>query len=456
MEKSDSFEDVNRFKELHSLLDRGEFTEVISSIDSRSATQEQDLVLKAFALLQKGHFDASEKLCERLLTSDSRWIKTQVYRTLSAIKWNNGLVSEGVELAEKSLDLLADLQPRSYQEKKITASVLHNYGTVKVEIGELISAEKQLTRSIAISKEIGDEVRKATSAVNLANIYHKQGKLYEALTLSHEGLSTFERSNNEAATAWIVGNIGLIHAQRGEDKIAIDCIMKCLELEKKVGNPMRIAETYPDLIRILLRSNRIDEAKEKLTELRIIVGNDKKLHHLVQFSQAMILKNENRMVDKAEAIKLFEWYLKSDYKTQEFEIQTRFHLCDLLYDEFIMYSNPEVHAEIREHIDIVYEDTQANFMIPDLIKTLILKSKILLAEYKFEEADKILEQAIMLGEENGIDYLRKQAVLEQELIHDSMGEWETMLERGSSLRERAEKTNLKKYISEVLRLISDY
>ena len=99
----------------------------------------------------------------------------------------------------------------------------------------------------------------AKALANIGNVYKEQGDFIKALGYYFKALKSFEEVKNKNATAALLGNIGLVYADRARElrfntiqhdsllNKAFQYYFKSLEMKKELGNAMEIAITLGNI-----------------------------------------------------------------------------------------------------------------------------------------------------------------------------------------------------------------
>ncbi|MCH8908645.1 MAG: tetratricopeptide repeat protein, partial [Candidatus Heimdallarchaeota archaeon] len=325
------------------------------------------------------------------------------------------------------------------------------FGTVQLFSGELTVAHDALKKSLRISSRLSDDFRISASTANLANLMNYQGQLDKSQELFMQALQIAKKVNNRSSQAVILTNLAIGYYQGGDIKKAIEFMLESIKIAKTVGNHVRVIESMPYLLEFQLEIGDRAGAKSTVDEINEIRQNYPELDHFLVYSRALFLKYSHRLRDKIQAAALFENYLGGGNKTFEHEMNAHLHLCELIFDELVLYSHIDVKNEINDHLNKDYQISQKNHLFSEMIRILILRAKMMLLDFEFEKAHNTFEQAVIYAEETGIEYLKIKAQQEQELLQRNLDEWEEMVRRGSSIRNRAEKAKIKDYIDQVIK-----
>ncbi|MFW9798311.1 MAG: carbon-nitrogen hydrolase family protein, partial [Candidatus Thorarchaeota archaeon] len=149
------------------------------------------------------------------------------------------------------------------------------------------------------------------------------------------------------------------------------------------------------------------------------------------------------------ALELYEEVLneKFDY---ELELFIQVHLSELLLDELKLYGEEAVLSELKDVLSRISETADKQRSIISLIWLYILQAKLAVIEGDTEHAGALLDRALAITEEKGLNLLFHQVRAEQQLVSEQLKEWKTLFVKNSSIQEQIELLQLKEYITEAV------
>ncbi len=122
------------------------------------------------------------------------------------------------------------------------------------------TAEKYYTDGIHILREVNDSVKLATALLNLGDEYFNTNQFTKALDHFEESGRIFNKLDYPSGTAYNYGNVGMVYAELGEDKLAKENIDAAMEILEKLEDfyPMSVYLNY--MSDIYARQNEIQIA----------------------------------------------------------------------------------------------------------------------------------------------------------------------------------------------------
>lgn len=459
-------------------------------------------VIKIQALMRGGRFiEAFEKIdvCDEILTQLNQTEREEVKEwegKLLAVKAGfqmiGGKLEESMESFHQSIALLTDIQ--YYKEMYLN---LNNLGWIYRAHGKLDRALDCFLKQLKVSQELKDKKLISWSKFNTAYIYFYKGDLNKAADYAHECLKIFQEIKHDNGLSHVFTVIGSIHRGKGELDKSLEYYNKVLEiynselndqlpvphsvcvglrdlgivyfhknaLEKSVDTFKKAIETHKTLCRFkstiydfelvvsyfwmisLYNESGYDgEVENLLSEINKVVKSWPMLKIFSKAGEALILKNKPRATDKIKAQQILNEILdvKFDYEL-EFVIQV--NLCDLLLDELKFYGEEDVIQEIQSLITRISSTATNQRSITTLVTLYSLQAKLALVEGNIEYSNSILTQALSIANEKGLDFLSLKVKKQQDQLFNQLEEWKALLVQNSSIQERFEILDLKKYIS---------
>jgi class 3 adenylate cyclase len=131
-------------------------------------------------------------------------------------------------------------------EEKIEPARL---GTINIAIADVYSimgnhnnAINYYQNAIAILREENDSLGIASALLNTGDEYFVRNKLDSALIFFKESGEIFKAIKHERGIAYNLGAVGLVYAQKGENKVAEEDINKAIEILDELGDYAPICE----------------------------------------------------------------------------------------------------------------------------------------------------------------------------------------------------------------------
>ncbi len=157
------------------------------------------------------------------------------------------------EAIEKSKQVLA-LASEGELDRQTVAEAYRTHGLCLAYVGNLQQAEAELSKSLALYKEIEDIANVANLYQDIGVVIRQAGRLDVGEEYYREALSIWERLQNSTRTADVLNNLAMVHYYRGEYSTALELLQEALEKVQQAGHRRieaavltSIADVYLDL-----------------------------------------------------------------------------------------------------------------------------------------------------------------------------------------------------------------
>ena len=150
------------------------------------------------------------------------------------------------------------------------ADILHEIGTVYLDIRNLDLAHEYLTEALKIKNQRKDKKGLASTNNRLAVTYWLKGELDTALSYLFEALKTEELFENPEGIAKCYNNIGIVYHEKHEFKKALTYHEKALKIKREQKSQWAIAETLNNIAETYISMGDYKAAMPYLTEARQI------------------------------------------------------------------------------------------------------------------------------------------------------------------------------------------
>ncbi|MFX0210637.1 MAG: hypothetical protein ACFFDT_31950, partial [Candidatus Hodarchaeota archaeon] len=188
---------------------------------------------------------------------------------------------------------------------------------------------------------------------------------------------------------------------------------------------------------------------QKLQEIDIKEEN-KHISQKYRLTKAMVLKESDRVVNIAEAQKLFQEVASEEIISLEHNVTANLNLCELLLQELRATGNVEILMELREVLSRLQKVAEGHNSHIWLAKTYWLQSKIALLEFDIKRSQELLTQAQMIANEKGLKKLLNKISSEHDILLIQFRKWEKVLEQKPSVSEIIELTQIEEMVERMI------
>ncbi|MCP4701424.1 MAG: tetratricopeptide repeat protein, partial [Gammaproteobacteria bacterium] len=163
---------------------------------------------------------------------------------------------EALQAFQRSLAIVEKL----YDENNI-AIQLNSLGGVLRRLNRLEEALEAFQRSLAIAEKLNDENNIAIQLNSLGGVLRRLNRPEEALEAFQRSLTIAEKLNDKHGQAIRNTNLGKILKALNKPEQAIKFLSKAFNLDAELGNSRGLEIITPILIRMLVSSGRIEDAR---------------------------------------------------------------------------------------------------------------------------------------------------------------------------------------------------
>jgi len=151
---------------------------------------------------------------------------------------------------------------------RIRARVLGGLASLHAESGEVDLAMKELTETIAIKRDIGQDDWTAQSLLQAADLAHTKGDSANARHLLEQARQIFAAAHKLTSVVSATGFLAVIARDEGKLDEAASRGEEALLLARKLGNSGAVSGSARTLASIRVKQNKLDEAKTLIDEAR--------------------------------------------------------------------------------------------------------------------------------------------------------------------------------------------
>lgn len=223
------------------------------------------------------------------------------------------------------------------------------------------------------------------------------------------------------------------------------------------GYPRNASYTLYNLIERFIQQNDRDQAKEYLDQLEELnkLGNKwTNLHY--SHSLAVYLKSSNRNRYKVDAERIFVKNIAENDFDHYVLLDDIRHLVELLLYEYKTYKEEEVLREIKSYLSQMHDVAVSELIFTNLVDSLVLQSKLAVLEGDFQAGQLLLDEAIQIAQEKGLQSLLKTAEMERDNLTKEFAEMRKMIDENVTTNERIDRMSILDYLQESTKYLHEY
>jgi len=329
-----------------------------------------------------------------------------------------------------------------------------NMGLYHFSKGELDKALSYYKESLPYSEKKGDKRGMGMAISNIGNVYEYTGDLDDASEYYSRALELFEEMNITPQIAVCLHNMGNVNQFKEEYEKALEYYNRSLTMFEELENYNSAAETYYNIIKVLIEQNKMADAQEIQNKLVMLnQAHDHKLINLItRMSEASILKMSERVIQKAKAQEILQNIANEEVINYEYTVTAMLDLCELLLIELRISENEVVLNEIKSILDKVAsladEELVQSTRTPLLIRVYMFQSKMALMDLNVNEARKTLKKAKKIAVEKGLLQQLEVITKEEESMDAEMNKLKELVDNNASWYDRLKQSKMADYLKE--------
>ena len=447
--------------------------------------------LRGKVFRKKGEFNLAVKNIEESLTIKqelgNRYEITDHLNILGIINVVRGDFGSALSYFQQSLQLFRELKINHP-----TVKILNNIGMIYREQGEFDLALDNYNQSLTLSENLGQDRSRAAILVNIGLIYWDRGEIDSALEFYKKGLDIHKQFESSFEIAICLRNIGNVYQIKGEldralqfyqDSLAIsekieaklemgfsflnigeifhimgdldkatNYITRSLGLFKEIGNNIEISKALFHLILVAIERGTINQTQPYLDDLLDMynIGKNKLIGQKYRLAKALILKESDRVIKKAEAQQIFEEIVQEDLIFFFHKVIAMLNLCDLLLQELRTSGSEEVLNELKEILFQLLDVAEEQNSFFWLAQTYWLQSRLALVELDIDQAQQLLTQARTIAETKGLHQIAEMISNEHTSLINQISTWQKFGQLKPSKNEIIELTQLEDLIERMI------
>ncbi|MFX0024131.1 MAG: tetratricopeptide repeat protein [Candidatus Hermodarchaeota archaeon] len=357
-----------------------------------------------------------------------------------------------IPIAEKCVEKTLDFQKELGNTFEIVWANL-----IKAQIMLRIKSRYDLAieytkKAMALAKEIKfNHFWIALCHLYFGVIYSSIGELDISLKHSRKSLAIFREIKNNLYIAYMLNNIGLIYVEINNYDLALEYLEESLTYWEL--NPIQLEGCYEAIISVALLKEDDELAQKYFVRLEEIYDQkkDNQRELLYHYLQALILKKSPRIRDKAKAEEFLKKVVEKETLYYDVVIKALIQLCDLLLVEFHINNSSEVLDELNHYLAKLIFIAEKSHSYIVFCETFILQAKLALINFDIKAARRFLTQAQKIAEKYSIKRLAMKISYEHDEVLRQLKIWERLKESEAPISERMKLARLNEQMEKMVK-----
>jgi hypothetical protein len=167
-------------------------------------------------------------------------------------------------------------------------------------------------------------------------------------------------------------------------------------------------------------------------------------------SEDLLLKDSDRIVEKARAQEIFKQVAEEPVVALELTTFASLNLCELLLLELKTFGNEKILRELKTIYQMLLDIAGLQKSYSLLAETYLLQSKLALLELDVKQAQKHLSEAEQIAGDKGLRRLAVKVSNEHDSLLDQSSKWNDLAKRNASIAERLELAQLEDTMAKMI------
>jgi len=314
----------------------------------------------------------------------------------------------------------------------------------------------KLNKALEYTQKWFDQEVKMNHKTRIGNALQFFGEIYEGKGELDAALEKYQQANRiyeEEGDGMLVNrtfnliSIGRAYRKKGDVEQALELFQLCYKLRIQMNNEYFLVYPLFNLVSLLSTMDR-DRAKVHMSELELIEQNIKneEMNSMIKYANALYLKSSSKLRDKIQALSILEKLVTQEEDTGKMTLEYIPHLIELLLIEYQSSKEPDTLEEIESYLHKLIKQAKQENQYAILIESYIIQSQLLALNGEFKESEELLNQAIQIGDDKGLELMVASAKDAQQKNRDKIQEMQQLLNKNADLVEKVEHSNLMNYL----------
>lgn len=331
--------------------------------------------------------------------------------------------------------------------------ILSSLGILYQAKGNLTKAEQTLLDVLDYFESLNQPGLSSGIYKSLGELYYHFGQINKAINYTNKSIESFRSMNFQIGVLASQVHLAKIKYLSNEINSAISILDDLFQYRDEFSNSMMIFEVI--LFRVLIycrTDNKISIEnyteyfnKSKDTQISPAVKV------VVELIDAILSLSRIGLRSKATALVKLEWIINQDEVDFELKNYSIRFVIEILLTEYKDNLSHEIFEEIIQYLELLEDNSKRQNLYPTLIETMIIRSKFLVIQGRFQESNTLLDEAINLAEKYTLEELKKQIIMEKSQLVDEFQRIKSFVEINYEFLDEIEKQEFSEYLDTIRR-----
>jgi tetratricopeptide (TPR) repeat protein len=432
---------------IQSLVNVGDYHSAIQQLSTDQVDGSlEGMVLKSQILRELGHTNqaliTAQQSTDKAKQEKSKYFEFRGIVEQIYCQWVQGDYEIVLKKIRQTRKKLPNNKLPELQNVELIAKLDHLRANLHWSLGEVDDALTIHKKNEKRFLELKDNKFVGLVLNNMGVLYFLKGQIDKSLAYYEESL--FFNRNYKLDRARTLTNMAQIYRIKNDyDDAKLNALESLEILETYLpSNYEEISSSLFELIFTLVQNKEIDESIIYCEMLEAVdERSDSDIVSLRKdLSQAIVKKQSPRLKNRFAAQLTLEKIINNEIIRKDYTLLAMYSLFDLLLDEMQLSGREEIIDELNELVQTLKEESKLQFSQLLLAESYYLEAKICLLSLDFQKSRRLLSQALLICEENGLTGLE----IEFNVFFDELVRFESSVNERSpgeiSLVERIEKS----------------
>ncbi|TXT55497.1 MAG: putative Photosystem I assembly protein Ycf3 [Promethearchaeota archaeon] len=343
---------------------------------------------------------------------------------------------------------------KKYGNKKNIAWSYTDLGNIYQDLGEITMALKYYQKALPIYEELNDKRTLANHLRSMASAYRTKGEFLVSVDFNRQAIKLYEEIENKPYAARGYLNLAEDYHILGNYEKAEDFYKKSLKIFQSEKNQVFLAPNLFQLIQLYLELDEKNKALNYYRKLKEIsfARENKLFNQLQNLAHGLILRKENRLIEKGKAQQIFRTISKEELTNHKYKVIALLALSESLLLEVKLFNNKLIFDEFIQKVNDLFSiaDKQHSYSLK--AKTHLLNSQVYLLKFDIQRAKEQLDKALRIAEDKGYQYLSIQISRQYDQLLDKENQWNKLIKENKSLKETIEYSGIEELIESMIKI----
>lgn len=365
---------------------------------------------------------------------------------LAVIYRDSSNVQAGLDVLQHANDLILSNGTRK--------QLGYNYfqlAMLSVWNGDFTAGVNYAVQSLEIRKTLPNPLDLSASYNNLAMLLGFVGEFDQAMSYYQQSADLRKELHHKFELGGTYLAMGMLELELGNFANAKDLMTKSIELNPQKMNYQRTLGPYEALFEIAIIESDQQGAKQYMDEILKLVKDEEVRDLYKKFAKASLQMKSKLTRERAEAQDLFREILNKEVKFNFFNNRSTVFYIEMLLEELKNSGDESILLELQGLVEKLHGQAKAQQRLVGLIDALIMRSRILLIQFNFNDARSHLAEAEKIARDLNSQPLMQRVSSAFDKLLDQTDRWKDYVEKNVDLIDLVKQSELEDLVIRMIR-----